>query len=125
MYNFLFTYFYYYFIRFKDQAPKSSAILVVSLLQFLHLFSVCFFTLKFLGIGKKVFAPIQNLNPVFYGLIPMIPLFTINFIYYNKGKTEKLLGIFKRENTLNTRNSIIAFSLLLVPIVLIFALSSG
>lgn len=122
MYNFLFAFFYFYYIRFKDGAPNNSAIIVVVLYQSIHTLCLVFLILRIFDLEGNFIEPIKGLEPILYGL-PMVPFFIFNFIYYSKKKREQVLSKYSRTKIINTQNIIIVFAAILIPIAYIIIIS--
>lgn len=119
MYRFLFAFLYHYYNRFKDGAPRASAIIGLSLLQGLHIFCILAITFRLFNLENDVVELLREQNPIWYGLAPIVSIWILDFVYFNKERSSRIIERYKQEDILNFKNGIFVFGLLLVGPILI------
>lgn len=108
---------YYYIFKLTEKRnpdARFGAASFVFITQVAQCFLIFAVIKKIGGLNYPVFSDIYLINKIIMIPFMLIWLFLVN--YYYKKRFDKIVSLFKDESIITFRNTIIVFSLLLIPI---------
>jgi hypothetical protein len=120
MYNFIFSFFYWYFNKRNDITPRFSAALTVALTVFFHLFLFANIITFFTGINLagKPFSQDYSTNKLY--LMPFGLVYVYSFVFfYNRKRTMAILSKYPTNyNWISVKNILLILLIMIVPFLL-------